>query len=133
MTFALLAKQMRTSVGIVTYDMRGHGETTSENETDLSANELVEDAISVAEVALAGSAHVVILGHSMGGAISIRTASSGRIPRVTGLVVLDLVEGSAMAALPSMNAILSNMPTSFPDLQHAISWNMGTGSGSRNI
>lgn len=133
MTFALLARQMKSSVRVVAFDMRGHGETTADDETDMSADSLVEDAVAVAAVALAGAPHVVVLGHSMGGAIATRAAASGRIGHLAGLVVLDLVEGSAMAALPSMNAILSNMPASFPDLQHAIAWNIGTGSGSRNM
>ena len=44
-----------------------------------------------------------------------------------GLVVIDVVEGTAVASLPHMSAILSNRPPSFPSLQVALEWAKHTG------
>ncbi len=44
------------------------------------------------------------------------------IPSLEGLVVIDVVEGTALASLPHMSAILSNRPPSFPSLQVAFEW-----------
>ena len=38
----------------------------------------------------------VLLGHSMGGAIAVRAAASQRISSLAGLVVVDVVEGTAL-------------------------------------
>ncbi len=43
-------------------------------------------------------------------------------PSLEGLVVVDVVEGTAVASLPRMSAILSNRPPSFPSLQVALEW-----------
>lgn len=44
-----------------------------------------------------------------------------------GLVVIDVVEGTAIASLAHMSAILSNRPPSFPSLQVALEWARHTG------
>ena len=43
-------------------------------------------------------------------------------PTLEGLVVVDVVEGTAVASLPRMSAILSNRPPSFPSLHVALEW-----------
>lgn len=39
---------------------------------------------------------------SMGGALAVRVAERGNVPNLVGLVVIDVVEGSAMEALSGM-------------------------------
>jgi protein phosphatase methylesterase 1 len=58
----------------------------------------------------------------MGGAIAARVAHA--IPRtwLAGLVLIDVVEGTALDALPSMQRIIANRPTTFPDVATAIRW-----------
>ncbi len=51
-------------------------------------------------------------------------------PSLEGLVVVDVVEGTAVASLPRMSAILSNRPPSFPSLQVALEWARHSGSPS---
>lgn len=81
---------------------------------------------------------LVICGHSMGGAIAIRLATSlsqsssshatDRSSKssnqsqlsVSGLVVVDVVEGTAMAALPHMASWLSERTQSFSSIERAI-------------
>ena len=52
------------------------------------------------------------------------------VPCIEGLVVIDVVEGTAVASLPHMTAILSNRPPSFPSLQVALEWAKHTGGVS---
>jgi pimeloyl-ACP methyl ester carboxylesterase len=48
------------------------------------------------------------VGHSMGGAIATRAAAlppDRGVPGLAGLAVVDVVEGTAMAALPRMESM----------------------------
>lgn len=63
---------------------------------------------------------IVLVGHSMGGAVAVKAASL--IPNLSGLVVIDVVEGTAMDALASMQSFLRSRPSSFHSLPQAIEW-----------
>ena len=39
---------------------------------------------------------MVVVGHSLGGALAVRLAATGRVPNLKGVVVIDVVEGSAL-------------------------------------
>ncbi|KAL8452821.1 hypothetical protein Emag_002194 [Eimeria magna] len=70
---------------------------------------------------------VILVGHSMGGAIATRMAASGRIPHLHGLMVLDVVEGTALAALPQMAAFVSRFPSLFTSCKEAVNWSIFAG------
>lgn len=126
MSYALMTSLMKASEHppyVVAYDMRGHGETRSADETDMSAENLVADALAVADYAFKDTKiPLFILGHSMGGAIAVRTALTKKLRNLSGIIVVDVVEGTAMEALPSMGAVIDSMPSSFDDLSDAINW-----------
>jgi protein phosphatase methylesterase 1 len=65
----------------------------------------------------------------MGGAVAARIAQTWSIDelRLAGLVVLDLVEGSALAALPHMGAAVSALPANFLSIEDAIEWSLKAG------
>lgn len=66
---------------------------------------------------------LVLVGHSLGGAIVTEVAKRGKWgPKVLGLAVLDVVEGSAMDALKDMNAYLASRPKRFESLEKGIEW-----------
>ena len=72
----------------------------------------------------------VVVGHSMGGATAVWLASSPWAVdalNVVGLCVLDVVEGTALAASETMGGIVDAMPTSFASPQDAIQWYLATG------
>ncbi len=46
----------------------------------------------------------------------------GALTNVLGVVMLDVVEGTAVESLASMRSILSSRPTHFPSIEHAIKW-----------
>lgn len=62
------------------------------------------------------------MGHSMGGAIAIHATYNNFVDNVTALIVIDVVEGTAVDALASMQSFLRSRPTSFKSIQDAISW-----------
>lgn len=93
--------------------------------TDLSATTLVSDTIALLEAlygTLPSPPAIVLVGHSMGGAIAVRVATTGQVKGLVGIGVVDVVEGSALAALGSMQSIIANRPSSFPSLHKAIEW-----------
>ena len=52
------------------------------------------------------------------------------ISPLAGIVVIDVVEGSAIAALPFMTGVLNQRPASFGSLQEAIHWATSSGAPS---
>jgi protein phosphatase methylesterase 1 len=65
---------------------------------------------------------LLLVGHSMGGALAIHLAISDYIPNLIGMVVIDVVEGSAMDALSSMQAFLQGRPKTFKSIEQAIEY-----------
>merc|ERR1712241_562010 len=70
---------------------------------------------------------VVLIGHSMGGALAVHAALEEQISGLIGLVVVDVVEGTALDALSSMQSFLRGRPKSFPSIENAIEWSMKSG------
>ena len=62
-----------------------------------------------------------IQNNSLGGAIAVRTAASGRL-NVVGVGVIDVVEGTAIPALVHMPSILRRRPKDFSSVQDAVVW-----------
>lgn len=130
MSFAALAKYLKLTSTVCAFDFRGHGKHFCENETDLSAATLVNDSIEVIRyltVQYPGRS-LIIVGHSMGG--SIATKATAKIlneyateewsKAVQGLFIIDVVEGSAMDALPFMENIVLSRPPEFKSLASVV-------------
>jgi protein phosphatase methylesterase 1 len=115
---------------VAAYDMRGHGQTKSTNEKDekdLSLDRLVQDAIIVLQglTKALEITQIILVGHSLGGAIVVRAAASESINfPIVGVVVVDLVEGTALASLPHLPDLLHTRPDYFPNVQEAIKWSL---------
>jgi protein phosphatase methylesterase 1 len=58
----------------------------------------------------------------MGGAVVTHVASQGLLKNILGLVVIDVVEGSALDALSSMHSLIESRPKQFGDIEDAIEW-----------
>lgn len=65
---------------------------------------------------------LILIGHSMGGALAVHIAHSKLLPNLQVLAVIDVVEGSAMASLTSMPAIIRSRPQQFASEEDAIKW-----------
>lgn len=76
--------------------------------------------------------YFLILGHSMGGAVAIHLASMHLVPTLLGIVVIDVVEGTALESLQSMQSFLRSRPTHFKSITNAIEWCVRSGQ-IRNV
>lgn len=65
---------------------------------------------------------------SLGGALAVRVAASNQVPSLVGVMVIDVVEGTAMASLGHMHAILEKRPRRFRSFKDAIHWALHSGT-----
>lgn len=66
---------------------------------------------------------IVLIGHSLGGAVVTEVAHERLLGNsLLAYAVLDVVEGSAMDALQSMDTYLTTRPKTFPSLAAGIEW-----------
>lgn len=114
---------------VAAIDLRGHGASKTDNDEDLSIKTLSTDVGHIYASLLKDKMNneepaVILMGHSMGGAVAVHVASNCQemVPSVLGLVVIDVVEGTALEALQGMQSVLRCRPKEFPNLQHAIEW-----------
>lgn len=141
LSFAVLSSEIRKrlpSAGILAIDARGHGSTTfttssppfSPSSPDLSLDTLGTDlyaAILATKSAMSWPElpAVILVGHSLGGAVVTDLARRGALgASLLGYAVLDVVEGSAMDALQSMQTYLSSRPAGFASVKDAIEWHV---------
>ncbi|KAF4976292.1 hypothetical protein FZEAL_7008 [Fusarium zealandicum] len=135
LSFAVVASEIRkrlSSAGILSIDCRAHGSTFAPGEAalDLRLETLSADLFNViqltrTEMKWHGMPPIVLVGHSLGGAVVTDLAKTGKLgASVLGYVVLDVVEGSAIDALQSMHTYLSTRPSGFATLQSGIDWHI---------
>ncbi|XP_016450113.1 uncharacterized protein LOC107774961 isoform X4 [Nicotiana tabacum] len=93
LSFALAASKLKEKARIVAMDLRGHGKSATQNDVDLSIETLCGDVFSVLKT-MYGDAPpaIVLVGHSMGGAVAVHIAAKKSFPSLAGLVVVDVVE-----------------------------------------
>ncbi|XP_003579844.2 protein phosphatase methylesterase 1 [Brachypodium distachyon] len=133
LSFALAANRIKEKSHVVAMDLRGHGKSTTSDDLDLSIETLTNDVISVIRTMYGDSTPAIILvGHSMGGSVAVHVAARKVFRNLHGLVVVDVVEGTAMASLVHMQKILANRAHHFPNIEKAIEWSVKGGS-LRNI
>ncbi|CAM8912101.1 unnamed protein product [Rhodiola kirilowii] len=133
LSFALSSNKIKEKARIVAMDLRGHGKSLTDNELDLSTETLCKDVVAVIKAMYGDSPPAIVLvGHSMGGSVAVHVAAKKAISSLAGLVVVDVVEGTAMASLIHMQKILSNRVQFFPSIERAIESNVKGGS-VRNV
>lgn len=135
LSFAVISSEIRKRVpaaGILSHDARGHGQTTvpGGDELDLSLATLSDDLLTVI-TETKSTMHwqelppMILVGHSLGGAVVTELAKSGALGNaLLGYAVLDVVEGSAIDALQSMQTYLSTRPTGFATVEAGIEWHI---------
>lgn len=125
---------------MVAFDSRNHGESQLGTDSGITFKKpnFIEETWNITNL-VADSANIIksivekesnenedvqvfIVGHSMGGAVAARTAQELPEKWIKGVVLIDIVEGSALEALPYMKSILSRRPDSFKTIEDAVKW-----------
>ncbi|CAE7157511.1 unnamed protein product [Rhizoctonia solani] len=140
LSFACFAQEVTNmsegELGMLILDARGHGKTTPLDASDPNADVLDLSVLAADFVNLlstlfpkpAEAPSLILLGHSMGGTAVVHACPSllEKGFRISGVAVLDVVEGSAMEALPHMHKLLDSRPDGFASQEAAIEWHVAT-------
>lgn len=130
LSWAVLSKLLTGLVACrcAAMDFRGHGDTKTVNDEDLSAETMASDVEKVVEKLYGSNPEpLILIGHSMGGAIAVHVASRQKLASLAALVVIDVVEGTALEALSSMQSFLRSRPQKFTSLEHGIEYCVRSG------
>ncbi|CAG7724794.1 unnamed protein product [Allacma fusca] len=132
LSWAVMGKILSTYINaqVIAIDLRGHGETATSNDDDLSAETMANDILDIFTELKLQNNPIIIVGHSLGGALAVHSTEKvleGQEFNVVAITVIDVVEGSAMESLSTMHAVLKQRPKSFPTLTRAIEWSMKSG------
>ncbi|KAL5993277.1 hypothetical protein ACLOJK_014201 [Asimina triloba] len=93
LSFALAASKIKEKARVVAMDLRGHGKSSTDNDLDLSIETLCNDVVGVLKAMYGDSPPAIVLvGHSMGGSVTVHVAAKKVISNVAGMVVVDVVE-----------------------------------------
>ena len=125
LSWAVLTKHLlqKCVCQVVALDIRGHGDTRTNDDTDLSKERLIQDVEDVIFALFKDSIPpLVLIGHSMGGAMAVHTAAKGGVPNLAALFLIDVVEATALESLSHMQSFLSSRPQTFRNVEHAIEW-----------
>ncbi|CAK9291555.1 unnamed protein product, partial [Gordionus sp. m RMFG-2023] len=110
----------------ISMDLRGHGETQTMDDLDLSIETLTKDVLGVLTYLFsATNTNIILVGHSMGGGVAAHVAEEGvsqSIDFIKGIILVDVVEGTAIDALSGMQSYLRSRPKSFDSVTKAIEW-----------
>ncbi|KAF8621972.1 hypothetical protein AX15_007339 [Amanita polypyramis BW_CC] len=139
LSFACFAKEVKdmtkSECGVLSFDARRHGKTVQLNQNDpededLSVDSLVTDFLELVQAMFpdpAKTPSLLLVGHSMGGSVMVRACPLLLDKyRLTGVAVLDVVEGSALEALPHMHNLLNARPDGFDSIEEAVEWHVTT-------
>lgn len=135
LSFSLVAS-LSNNYRVISYDFRAHGFNISQPEEDLSMATLVSDTekvlLKINE--LFPKENIIVLGHSLGGAVAVKTCvnifktefNQDLYKKIQGLIVIDVIEGSALEALPYMKSVIENKQKEFNNINDAISYMAST-------
>ncbi|KAG8959067.1 Protein with carboxyl methyl esterase activity [Tulasnella sp. 419] len=101
--------------------------STSATQVDLSIETLTDDLVNLLTTVYPDPSLApafVLVGHSMGGTVVVRTCPKlqEKKYRISGVTVLDVVEGSALEAMPMMHTLLESRPQGFGTVEETIEW-----------
>ena len=141
LSWSMVADRLRMHSRVVAMDLRGHGLTSTSDDADLSLDRLALDCAGVLralfKVACGGGEHsevgwpsIIAVGHSMGAAVATRVSAANLVP-LSGLVAIDLVEGTAISAIPKSRAFIASRPVAFASERAAIRWAISAGMPKR--
>lgn len=139
LSFALFSREVRKRLpgaGVLSVEARDHGSVVGtsppdarHHATDFSLDALAQDLLEMIHLTQARLweelPNLVLVGHSLGGAVVTSVAKSAALgSKLMGFAVIDVVEGSAIDALKSMQSYLAGRPSTFRSVEAAIDWHV---------
>jgi pimeloyl-ACP methyl ester carboxylesterase len=114
-----------------------------QNTVDLSMSSLIHDSELILQQLVHGNERCILIGHSLSGALAAKLAykqqqqqllsSSTTSLNIVGVVVIDLVQSTAIDSMSHIVEYLKNRPTSFTSVNQAIEWSVTNGQMIGNI
>ena len=113
-----------TEASLLAYDFRGHGLTQAKN-IELSIPQLTLDLENILSTLYPnGYPDIVLVGHSLGGAVAVNATLNQNIKNILGVVVIDVIEELAVESLQGMNRFLDSRPNTFNSIEEAVDWTL---------
>lgn len=150
LSFALMARAIRetnSNIGVISFEMRQHGRSPSTGlETSMndgSIENLVQDFTQFVHALINYyrderpdySPYIYLLGHSLGGSVVTHFTQRQQMnPEalhsviINGLILVDMVEGTALSGLSQTSSFLRQRPQSFLAIENAIRWSLRMGN-----
>jgi pimeloyl-ACP methyl ester carboxylesterase len=130
---------MNTNYRFITFDFRGHGYNSMSEGEDLSQDTLILDTLKVFQYIdiTFPEESMIIVGHSMGGSIATKSVAEilknreqfqSLYDKIQGLIVIDVVEGTAKEALPYMENIVKTRKSKFKSIEEGIEYMVKSGT-----
>lgn len=119
LSFASISKRLKKYIPIIAIDQREHGETKAKGELKIEI--LIQDTVDALMSIFKNEKmpNIVLCGHSVGGSVAARVAATEKLP-IIATILIDITEGTAIEALPHMNAWVTSRPKSFAKPSDAI-------------
>lgn len=115
------------SIGVFAYDCRGHGSSSATG--NFSIGQLTADCAEVVRIFVEKHGRensLYLMGHSLGGSVltNYLTEHPENGYNIKGLVMLDIVEETAISAFSAMPLFIERRPKQFASYADAISWHV---------
>lgn len=108
---------------LVAPDLRGHGGSSAAN--TMTSRDLTDDIFRVLDALsdVIGSRRIVLIGHSLGGAIVARVAAERRASdNIAAVIVLDVAEETVIDSFKFLEKALRLWPTAFASQEDYVRW-----------
>ncbi|KAF3986214.1 hypothetical protein FT663_04752 [Candidozyma haemuli var. vulneris] len=114
--------------GVFLFDMFGHGKSSEREQEDFHLDALTSDFTFVVEefIKRANPGEICFIGHSLGGSVMTNFIMNANIEglSVSGLVLLDIVEETAVRSLSTIPSFLKTRPQKFCLYEDALNWHL---------
>lgn len=150
LTFGMLAASIKSQAknlgynstpGLLSFDIRGHSKSSCLNKSQdnykMSLEQLTLDFAFIlnhfiqSKYPLHSNVEVYLIGHSLGGSV-LTNLIKNKLELITkpdiikGLVVIDIVEETAIKSLFAMQSYLNHLPREFNSIDECINWHINT-------